>query len=632
MEPTRRGRRGATKGQMKLLVSEMKKRNTNLRFMPVGMAKHTRNTTHVKAKPDGAPGERIIYWHLEVYLESCAQERKASKMIKVDAFDEHQQVKDVLRGVLDAMKRGKSRRRSEYLTCSRGAEGAYKKYWSASNEDLVVYFKNDPITKDTNADGMPIYANAIPRADEFDIGRYTKIDTDQSLRQMLNGRSIVEFPVLHVAFKDSPQEKELQESTIGLFDAPDESDSSGSDTDSDSESEVDIPREDKDEEPDIQLRNDVKMEIDTIETRQDNLQTPEEPAESIKPQPPAKVSKTSESGSKSIALPPPTIPCKAPEIGSETVALQQPAKSCKAIEANSESTTLQPPTRVCKAPEANIEPKTSQPPTTVTKAPEASIEPKASQPPTTVCKASEASKEPKTPQPPTTVCKASDAGSKSIVPQPSASVWKTPIAVPKSMRPQSSSTVSKAPEAMSGPITLQTPAATSKTPGAGSNLTAPQQLTKVCKNPEASSESVISEPPTKIRKTGLTSRFAFISDLGKNENQDSRDEQRLESSTSSNNDAEDKERHAEKHSMVGQSQDAPLKDGNTGQQTAFPTKEKLNKASSNEYGSPSTDTCVIDLVERRHPSMDFDTAFMNTRIPRKRKHAEIALRSKESNQ
>jgi len=69
-----------------------------------------------------------------------------------------------------------------------------------------------------------------------DLHRYIRIDTESALKDVLSGKSIVEFPVLHVAFSNSIQVKELLSATSGVFEKPEAEDSSESESQSSSSS------------------------------------------------------------------------------------------------------------------------------------------------------------------------------------------------------------------------------------------------------------------------------------------------------------------------------------------------------------------------------------------------------------
>lgn len=240
---------GISKGRMSMLSKEATKRNINLRFMPRGFARHGRNSSHVRSIPEPEPPlapeqqrdprDKAMFWHLDVYFASCSQKLPGTKLVKVDGCEEEEAVKAILVGATGALRKGRKRKRSDLITCTSKANDGYSRYLDASPKDLVVFLRNEHVLSANNLGSPQASSRTISRSDEFDLNRYVPIENDQTLRQVLNGRSVVEFPVLHVAFKDSKQAKELATATSGIFEKPDDSDDSDSGSSSESESEKD---------------------------------------------------------------------------------------------------------------------------------------------------------------------------------------------------------------------------------------------------------------------------------------------------------------------------------------------------------------------------------------------------------
>lgn len=240
---------GISKGRMSMLSKEATKRNINLRFMPRGFARHARNSSHVRSIPEPEPSlaseqerdprDKAMFWHLDLYFASCSEKWPGTKLVKVDGCEEEEAIKAILAGATGALRKGRKRKRSDLITCTSKANDGYVRYLDASPKDLVVFLRNEHVLSANTLGSPQASSRTISRSDEFDLNRYVPIENDQTLREVLNGRSVVEFPVLHVAFKDSKQAKELATATSGIFEKPDDSDDSDSGSSSESESEDD---------------------------------------------------------------------------------------------------------------------------------------------------------------------------------------------------------------------------------------------------------------------------------------------------------------------------------------------------------------------------------------------------------
>lgn len=241
---------GISKGRMIMLAREAAKRNINLRFMPKGMSRHNRNSSYVRSIPEPEVPiplderkdrrEKAMFWHLDVYFASCSQKHPGTKLVKVDACEEEQKISSILKGATGALKKGRKRRRPDAITCTSKANDGYARYLDANPEDLEVFLRNEHVLSTGNLGSPLISVRATARKDEFDISRYAPVENDQTLREVLVGRSVVEFPVLHVAFRNSREAKELAKATSGIFEKPDDSsDSDSSYSESDSEQERD---------------------------------------------------------------------------------------------------------------------------------------------------------------------------------------------------------------------------------------------------------------------------------------------------------------------------------------------------------------------------------------------------------
>ena len=242
---------GISKGRMSMLTKEAAKRNINLRFMPRGFARHARNSSHVRSIPEPDvppppsapqekkdPREKAMFWHLDLYFASCSDKSPGTKLVKVDACEEEQRIEAILLGATGALKKGRKRKRSDAITCTSKANDGYAKYLCASPDDLVVFLRNEHVLAASTLISPATSPRPVStRSDKFDLNRYVPIHNAQSLRQALSGRSVVEFPVLHVAFEGSKQAKELACATSGIFEKPDETDDSDSASSAESESE-----------------------------------------------------------------------------------------------------------------------------------------------------------------------------------------------------------------------------------------------------------------------------------------------------------------------------------------------------------------------------------------------------------
>lgn len=234
-----------SKGRMNMLAREAAKRNIRLRFMPRGMGRHSRNSSYVRSLPESeieaveknTRREKAMFWHLDVYFASCSEKAPGTKLVKVDACDEVQTVCAILRGAIGAMKKGRKRRRGDTITCSASAKDGYGRYLDAALKELVVFLRNEHVVSAGVGSPSTVGKN-VSRKDDFDIRRYLPVDNEQTLRQVLDGRNIVEFPVLHVAFRGSKEAKDLSVATTGIFEKPDDSDDSDS-SESDSDEQED---------------------------------------------------------------------------------------------------------------------------------------------------------------------------------------------------------------------------------------------------------------------------------------------------------------------------------------------------------------------------------------------------------
>lgn len=273
---------GVSRGRMNTLVKEAAKRNINLHFMPRGFARHSRNSSFVRSIPEVSETEsrtdcrdKAMFWHLDIYFESCSEKRPGTKLVKVDSCEEEQYISAVLKGAVDALRKGKKRTRSGMITCGRKENDGYTQYLGASEDDLVAFLRNEHVlTPNEQLEAISGPAGPLMRVDEFGINRYVQLETGQTLRESLTGRSVIEYPILHVAFKNSRQERELMTATCGIFEKPDESDKSESGSESESESEDDLD-EGPNKKPDSPVHGASQTEADqssvTVEDKGDEL-------------------------------------------------------------------------------------------------------------------------------------------------------------------------------------------------------------------------------------------------------------------------------------------------------------------------------------------------------------------------
>lgn len=266
--PNRALKPGVSKGRMNMLVREAAKRNINLHFMPRGFARHSRNSSFVRTIPEDSETERrtddrekAMFWHLDVYFASCNEKRPGTRLVKVDTCEEEQCINVIMKGAVDALRKGKKRTRSGTITCGRKENDGYAKYLEALEEDLVAFLRNEHVlTPNEHLEATSGPAGPFMRLEEFGVQRYVQLGKSQTLRESLTGRSVVEYPVLHIAFKNSCQEHELRDATCGLFEKPDESDGSESGSESESESEDDQEKEESSKKPDSPVHGASRME------------------------------------------------------------------------------------------------------------------------------------------------------------------------------------------------------------------------------------------------------------------------------------------------------------------------------------------------------------------------------------
>lgn len=213
--------------------------------MPRGMARHSRNSSYVRSipeqdiLPDSSPKnprrEKALYWHLDLYFASYNPKAPGTKLVKVDACEEEQCISTILSGATAALRKGRRRKRNDTITCSTVAKDGFARYENANPEDLVVFLRNEHVVSVTGF-GSPVTSKITPRKEDLETHRYLLVRNDHTLRQTLDGRCLVEYPVLHVAFKDSKEAAQLAGASTGIFEKPDDtSDSSSSESESEDE-------------------------------------------------------------------------------------------------------------------------------------------------------------------------------------------------------------------------------------------------------------------------------------------------------------------------------------------------------------------------------------------------------------
>lgn len=259
------------KYRMKLLAREAAKRGIDLRFMPKIYLRHRNNSSDVKPvkllkdipqqdrkeqKFDSVEKEilkhdKIMIWCMDIHFYG---KDGGTRCVKVTNVEEEQEMKDVLQGALKSLKIKRER--------TNGAEDPYIDYADVNCEKLAAYLKNEHSLAGRIAQA-PIKLPDLPKYNkrrkcddgvhfslgqiEFDTRKFASVGIDATVREALYARTIVEYPVIHVAIKGSSEETEILRGTKDVFERPDpDSDiesSSGSGHESEEEEEEDKPEE-----------------------------------------------------------------------------------------------------------------------------------------------------------------------------------------------------------------------------------------------------------------------------------------------------------------------------------------------------------------------------------------------------
>lgn len=229
--------KGVPPSMMKRLTAEAAKRDIRLRFMPVGFARHARNTSQVKSAPKaraiaaGLMGSQMLFWHIDIYF--AGNTTNANQLVKFDSCAEDSTIDTIVQGALQTFRKRNRRRRIDINSSERGTAVLYEDCQPSS---LAVFLQNEQVLSSLSSEHTrPPIANG-----DADMHRYIPLNQTLTLLQVLSGRAVVEFPVLYIAIKGSAEANRLATASFGLFEKPEpesSSESSESDSSSDSENE-----------------------------------------------------------------------------------------------------------------------------------------------------------------------------------------------------------------------------------------------------------------------------------------------------------------------------------------------------------------------------------------------------------
>lgn len=165
---------------------------------------------------------RILFWTLDLYLDADGDQRH----VRVDSVNEHTVIHTLLQGAVSKLhrKRGSSVLTGEHFELhfeeliNAIAEGDVcvfmrNEYMLAARSD-VVHLPKQPFKNSEKADRF---------VDPFsEIRKFSEVAIDSQLCDVLYGKCIVEFPVFHVARKNSAVAAVLKRACSGVFDRADD--------------------------------------------------------------------------------------------------------------------------------------------------------------------------------------------------------------------------------------------------------------------------------------------------------------------------------------------------------------------------------------------------------------------------
>lgn len=159
---------------------------------------------------------RTLYWSLDLYLDAD----DGQKHLQADSVSEHTILRTLLQKALLKMRR----RRGLSSLFGIGRENFYEGLTNAvSDDDVAVFLRNDQmlaecsdvvtLSKLTGKRGEGVInMNVCP-----DIRRFTEVNIEHQLYEVLQNKCIVEFPVFHVVRKGSLAANNLERACSGLF-------------------------------------------------------------------------------------------------------------------------------------------------------------------------------------------------------------------------------------------------------------------------------------------------------------------------------------------------------------------------------------------------------------------------------
>lgn len=226
--------------RMELLAREAAKRGIDLRFMPSMFLRHRRNSSNVRTvvlKEDGTgeerPFEKTMIWSMEVVFWGRGG---GTRNVKISDVDEDTPMKDILAGAVASLKIKKDR--------LSGKEDPYIDFLDVPAENICAFLKNEVGLIKRLADApiqLPdVYLRTAKRrkmADgvhvetydmEYDTKKFNEVETATTIRESLYGRSIVEYPIVHIVVKGSEEEMQIRNQLRGIFERPEPSASDAS--------------------------------------------------------------------------------------------------------------------------------------------------------------------------------------------------------------------------------------------------------------------------------------------------------------------------------------------------------------------------------------------------------------------
>lgn len=208
---------------------EAARRNIHYHEMPQGMSRRLRNTSHLR----GRGGACSIFWHVDVTFVRNGVDMRVS----VDSFSEKLLVQDLVIGARDS-RLSRKRKRSSQLKI-----GILQSFDGVPAENLDVFLGNEHVVGQRSAYSKDPTSVTSKALGEDDTRKYVRVDKVHTLENVLQDRTIVEYPMFHVCLCGSDDARKLERMLEGVFEKPDDDDGSSDCSSSESASDGEIPED-----------------------------------------------------------------------------------------------------------------------------------------------------------------------------------------------------------------------------------------------------------------------------------------------------------------------------------------------------------------------------------------------------